>query len=58
MKHIVTRMGTPEDITVYNALGPEACAATRIILEFACVANTEGGIFLELDVWLFRHRNW
>lgn len=58
MKHMVTHMGTFEDITVYTALDPEDCASARSSLEIACLANAEGDILLDLVAWLVSHRNW
>lgn len=58
MKHIVKRMGTSDDVTVFNVLQPYASDPTRRLMVIACLAKTECGLYLDLDVWLHNHSKW
>lgn len=58
MKHVVTGMGTPDYITAHTALDPDACAATRRIMEITGIAKTAGGLYADMAVWLFIHKSW
>lgn len=58
MQYLVTTMGSDTYFTAYHVPQHQSCASTRSILESACLARPEGGLYVDIDIWLHSHRIW